>query len=190
VRGGLALRCDLVDAVRGRLRNAPTLGWQDLDLREPIERAIRLPVVAENSVKARVLAQLWAVRGQEPGDGTVAFVNASDGVGRGFATILKAVEPRRLFMSGEITEAWGLILPSVQQAMRDQALFREAGETEILIVPLGEQPRLRGAAVLVNSPVFAPRRGSAPARPGPRTGRDNPWPPTLSDSAILRNSGV
>ena len=39
--------------------------------------------------------------------------------------------------------------------MREQALVREAGDTEILIVPLGDQPRLRGAAALVNSPVFA-----------------------------------
>jgi predicted NBD/HSP70 family sugar kinase len=76
-------------------------------------------------------------------------------LGRGFATIVKAIEPRRIFMSGEITEAWDLILPSVQQAMREQALIREAGETEILLVPLGEHPRLRGAAALVNSPAFA-----------------------------------
>jgi hypothetical protein len=39
--------------------------------------------------------------------------------------------------------------------MREHALIREAGETEILVVPLGEHPRLRGAAALVNSPAFA-----------------------------------
>ena len=43
----------------------------------------------------------------------------------------------------------------MQQALREQALIREAGETEILIVPLGEHPRLRGAAALVTSPAFA-----------------------------------
>ena len=242
----------LVDEGRGRLRFAPTLGWRDVDLVEPLQAAIQLPVILENSVKACVLAQVWAVRGHAPVDGLVAFVNASDGVGvgialdgqllrgahnnagefghvtismdgprcacgqkgcweayvslraivaryhgtdpswpasakatgitvatisararggearalatlretgeylgRGFATIVKAVEPRRIYMSGEITDAWDLVLPSVQQAMREQALIREAGETEILIVPLGEQPRLRGAAALVNSPVFA-----------------------------------
>ena len=69
--------------------------------------------------------------------------------------IVKAVEPRRIYLSGEITDAGDQILPSVQQAMREQALIREAGETEILIVPLGEHPRLRGAAALVTSPVFA-----------------------------------
>lgn len=242
----------LVDIDRGRLRYAPTLGWRDLDLRDPLQAATRLPVVVENDVKACVLAQVWAVRGHEPVDGPVAFVNASDGVGvgiaidgqllrgshnnagelghatlsmegprcacgqkgcweayvsvramvaryrgtdpswpasaepsditvatiiararggearaletlretgyylgRGFATIVKAIEPRRVYMSGEITEAWDLVLPSVQQALQEQALIRESGETEIVLVPLGEHPRLRGAAALVNSPVFA-----------------------------------
>jgi N-acetylglucosamine repressor len=242
----------LVDPDGGRLRYAPTLGWRDIDIREPLEAAIKLPVVVENSVKACVLAQVWAVRGHAPVDGPVAFVNASDGVGvgiaidgqllrgahnnagefghvtlsmdgpqcacglkgcweayvsvratvarylgrdpswpasaapttttvamivararegedraietlsetgyylgRGLATIVKAVEPRRIYMSGEITEVWDLILPSVQRAMREQALTREAAESEILVVPLGEHPRLRGAAALVTSPAFA-----------------------------------
>jgi predicted NBD/HSP70 family sugar kinase len=242
----------LVDADSGHLRFAPTLGWRDVDLLKPLQAAIKLPVAVENSVKACVLAQVWAVRSHAPVDGPVVFVNASDGVGvgiaidgqllrgahnnagefghvalsldgprcacgqkgcweayvsvratvaryrgtnpswpasaalgdttvetiiararagearalstlretgyylgRGFATIIKAVEPRRVYMSGEITEAWDLVLPSVLEAMREQALIREAGETEILVVPLGEHPRLRGAAALVNSPVFA-----------------------------------
>ncbi|HEY6547134.1 MAG TPA: ROK family protein, partial [Vicinamibacteria bacterium] len=76
-------------------------------------------------------------------------------LGRGFATIVKAVEPRRVYMTGEITEGWDLVLPSVRQALREQALIKEAGEIEILVVPLGEHPRLRGAAALINSPVFA-----------------------------------
>lgn len=248
---GIAI-AGLVDTESGHLRFAPTLGWRDVDLLKPLQAAIKLPVVVENSVKACVLAQVWAVRGHAPVDGPVAFVNASDGVGvgiaidgqllrgahnnagefghvalsmdgprcacgqkgcweayvsvratvaryrgtnpswpasaelgdttvetiiararagearalttlretgyylgRGFATIVKAVEPRRVYMSGEITEAWDLVLPSVLEAMREQALIREAGETEILVVPLGEHPRLRGAAALVNSPVFA-----------------------------------
>jgi predicted NBD/HSP70 family sugar kinase len=242
----------LVDPERGRLRYAPTLGWRDVDIREPLEAAIELPVVVENSVKACVLAQVWAVRGHAPVDGPVAFVNASDGVGvgiaidgqllrgaynnagefghiplsmdgprcacglrgcweayvsvratvarylggdaswpasagssvttmativaraasgearaietlrdtgyylgRGLATIVKAVEPQRIYMSGEITEAWDLVLPAVQRAMREQALTGEAAETEILTVSLGEHPRLRGAAALVTSPAFA-----------------------------------
>lgn len=241
----------LVDPERGRLRYAPTLGLRDIDIREPLEAAIKLPVVVENSMKACVLAQVWAVRGDAPVDGPVAFVGASDGVGvgiaidgqllrgaynnagefghvalsmdgprcacgqtgcweayvsvgatvarylgadssrlasarsgitvativararggearalealretgyylgRGLATIVKAIEPRRIYMSGEITEAWDLILPSVQRAMREQALIREAADSEILTVSLGEHPRLRGAVALVTSPAFA-----------------------------------
>jgi N-acetylglucosamine repressor len=241
----------LVDPERGRLRYAPTLGVRDIDIREPLEAAIKLPVVVENSMKACVLAQVWAVRGHAPVDGPVAFVGASDGVGvgiaidgqllrgahnnagefghvalsmdgprcacgqrgcweayvsvgatvarylgssrsrpapvrgkvtvativararggearaiealretgyylgRGLATIVKAIEPRRIYMSGEITEAWDIVLPSVQQAMREQALIREAADSEILTVSLGEHPRLRGAIALVTSPAFA-----------------------------------
>jgi N-acetylglucosamine repressor len=242
----------LVDQRRGRLRFAPTLGWRDVDLVEPLQAATRLPVVVENAVKACALAQVWAVGGHASVDGPVVFVDASDGVGvgiaidgqllrgshnnagefghvalsmdgprcacgqqgcweayvstravvarylgtdpswpasatpsktrvaaiiararggdphalavlrdtgyylgRGFASIVKAVEPRRIYMSGEITDAWDLVLPSVQQALQEQALVPESGGTEILVVPLADQPRLRGAAALVNSPVFA-----------------------------------
>lgn len=241
----------LVDIDSGRLLIAPTLGLKDLDVRGPLEAAIHLPVVVENSVKACVLAQVWAVRGHAAVEGPVAFVNASDGVGvgialegqllrgarngagefghiplsmdgplcacgqrgcweayvsvgaiiarylgttpswppplqnettmrdivqralggearardvlvetgtylgRGLATIVKAVEPARIYMSGEITEAWDLVLPAVRQAMRDHALVEEAANTELVVVPLDEHPRLRGAAALVTSPAFA-----------------------------------
>jgi predicted NBD/HSP70 family sugar kinase len=76
-------------------------------------------------------------------------------LGRGFAAVVKAIEPRRIYVSGEITDGWELILPDVQRALREQALIREAGETELIVVPLGEHPRLRGAAALVTSPAFA-----------------------------------
>ena len=64
---------------------SPTLGWRDVDLAEPLQAATRLPVVVENSVKACMLAQVWAVTGDAPVDGPVAFVNVSDGVGVGIA---------------------------------------------------------------------------------------------------------
>ncbi len=242
----------IVDPELGRLRTAPTLGWHDVDLREPLEEALDLPVSVENSVKACVLAQVWAVRGADQVDGPVAFVNASDGVGvgiavngqllrgarnsagefghiplsmdgplcacgrrgcweayvsvaatvarylgtdpswsrvpeplpvtmativaraqageeraietlretgtylgRGLAMVMKAVEPIRIYMSGEITEGWDVALPAVRKAMRDAALIPEAADCEIVIVPLGDHPRLRGAAALVTSPAFA-----------------------------------
>jgi predicted NBD/HSP70 family sugar kinase len=242
----------LVDFKRGHLQYAPTLGWRDVDIREPLAAATGLPVVVENSVKACVLAQVWAVRGHDPVDGSIAFVNASDGVGvgiaidgqllrgthnhagefghvalsmdgprcncgqrgcleayvsvgatiarylgrepaspalarqptitmativsraksgearaietlvdtgyylgRGLAAIVKAVDPRRIYVSGELTDAWDLVVPAVRRAMREQALTPATADSEILIVPLGEHPRLRGAAALVTSPAFA-----------------------------------
>jgi predicted NBD/HSP70 family sugar kinase len=76
-------------------------------------------------------------------------------IGRGLAMVVKAVDPRRIYVEGEITAAWDLVEPAVREALRDQALIGEAGETEIRTVPLGEHPRLRGAAALVSSPAFA-----------------------------------
>jgi N-acetylglucosamine repressor len=76
-------------------------------------------------------------------------------LGRGFATIIKAVDPRRIYIGGEITAAWDLIASSVQDALQEDTLIREVGKTEILTVALGEQPRLRGAAALVCAPPFA-----------------------------------
>lgn len=243
----------IVDLESRRLKFSPTLGWRDVDLLEPLQAATKLPVVIENSVKACVLAQVWAVRGDPPVEGPVAFVNVSDGVGvgiaidgkllrgahniagefghtpidrdgprcscgqrgcweayiakravvarylgtesspsspgsaapgvtvdaiiqrardgearaietlretgvyvgRGLATIIKAVDPRRIYVGGDITAAWDLIEPAARAALREQALIAEAGETEILTVPLGERPRLRGAVALVSTPAFA-----------------------------------
>jgi N-acetylglucosamine repressor len=241
----------LVD-INGRVEFSPTLSWRDVDLLEPLKAATRLPVMVENSTKACVLGQVWAVRGDAPVDGPVAFVNVSDGVGvgiavdgkllrgahnvagelghvplnmygprcscgqrgcweayvskraviaryrgtdpswpgsaetasvtiehimararagegqaletlretghflgRGFATIIKALDPRRIYVGGEITTVWDLVSPTVHETLREDAVIREAGETEILIVGLGEHPRLRGAAALIHTPAFA-----------------------------------
>jgi predicted NBD/HSP70 family sugar kinase len=241
----------LVD-VAGILKFSPTLGWHDVDLLSLLKAATGLPVVVENSTKACVLGQVWAVRGDAPVDGPVAFVNVSDGVGvgvavdgkllrgahnvagefghvpletygprcacglrgcfeayaskratiaryrgtdlswpevldtgsvtiehvveraragderavealwgtgyslgRGFATLIKALDPTRIYVGGEVTEAWDLVLPAVRDALREDPIVREAGETEILTVALGEHPRLRGAAALIHTPAFA-----------------------------------
>jgi len=234
----------------GRLKYSPTLGWHDANLRETLRLATNLPVVIESSTKACVLGQVWAVRGDAPVDGPVAFVNVSDGVGVGIAvdgkllrgarnvagefghvplnlygprcscgrrgcweayvskraviaryrgtdpswptsadtaavtiedvmarahvgerravetlretghflgcglaTIVKAIDPRRIYVGGEITAAWDILAPTVRDTMREDDLGRDG--TEILTVPLGEHARLRGAAALITSPEFA-----------------------------------
>lgn len=242
----------MVDLTGSRLMYSPTLGWRDVDLVGPLKAATGLPVVVENSVKACILAQVWAVTGDAPVDGPVAFVNVSDGVGvglavdgklvrgahniagefghvplsmdgplcacgqhgcweayvskraitaryqgtdpswtglsepegpsvreivararagekraletlretgyylgRGFSTIVKSIDPRRIYVGGEITLAWDLLESTVWEALREHSLIGEPGGTEIRIVPLSEHPRLRGAAALVSMPAFA-----------------------------------
>ena len=74
---------------------------------------------------------------------------------RGFATIVKTIDPSRIYVGGEITAAWDLVSSTIRESMREQSLVREADEIDIRVVPLSEYPRLRGAAALVSSPAFA-----------------------------------
>ncbi|MGE5816290.1 MAG: ROK family transcriptional regulator [Acidobacteriota bacterium] len=64
-----------------RVLHAPTLGWRNVDLREPLAAATGLPVQVENSGRACALAQMWAHR--ETASGDVVFVSVSDGIGVG-----------------------------------------------------------------------------------------------------------
>jgi predicted NBD/HSP70 family sugar kinase len=70
----------MVDLAAGRVLHAPTLGWRDVNLREPLTAAVGYPVHIENSGKACALAQLWATRSDVL---TSVFVSVSDGVGTG-----------------------------------------------------------------------------------------------------------
>jgi predicted NBD/HSP70 family sugar kinase len=67
-----------------RVLHAPTLGWHNVNLREPLAAATGLPVQIENSGRACALAQMWARRDAvdlPPGD--LVFISVSDGVGVG-----------------------------------------------------------------------------------------------------------
>jgi predicted NBD/HSP70 family sugar kinase len=67
-----------------RVLHAPTLGWRDVDLREPLRAALGLPVEIENSGRACALAQVWAMRGDAAAAaGDIVFVSVSDGIGVG-----------------------------------------------------------------------------------------------------------
>jgi len=73
----------------------------------------------------------------------------------GLATIVKVVDPQRIYVGGEITEVWDLIGPVVREGLGEDNVVCQAGEPEILTVGLGEYPRLRGAAALISTPAFA-----------------------------------
>ena len=74
---------------------------------------------------------------------------------RGLGTIVKAVDPVRIYVGGELTAAWDILLPTLRDGLLEDEVVREAGEPEILPVPLAEHPRLRGAAALICTPAFA-----------------------------------
>ena len=67
-----------------RVLHAPTLGWRNVDLREPLAAATGLEVQIENSGRACALAQMWALRGDHATTaGDLVYISVSDGVGVG-----------------------------------------------------------------------------------------------------------
>lgn len=76
-------------------------------------------------------------------------------LGLGLASIINAVDPSRIYIGGEITEAWDVIEPLVRDAIKERALTSQLGEVPIRVVPAMEYPRLRGAVALVTAPAFA-----------------------------------
>lgn len=67
-----------------RVLHAPTLGWRNVNLRDPLAAATGYPVQIENSGRACALAQAWAARDDLAGaSGDLVFVSVSDGVGVG-----------------------------------------------------------------------------------------------------------
>jgi predicted NBD/HSP70 family sugar kinase len=81
-------------------------------------------------------------------------------LGLGLASVVNAVDPARIFISGEIIAAWDLLEPTVREALATRVLAPAAKSIKITAVPLPDHPRLRGAAALVTAPLFAaPRVG-------------------------------
>ena len=73
----------MVEYGTGRVLLAPNLRWRDVQLREPLERGLGLPVHLENSGKACALAQVWSTRNQGGNPPSLVFVSVSDGLGVG-----------------------------------------------------------------------------------------------------------
>lgn len=73
----------MVDRATGKLVNAPTLGWRDVDLRGALEEAVGLPVHVERDAVACAFAQMWMGQGATGSADSFAYVTVSDGVGAG-----------------------------------------------------------------------------------------------------------
>ena len=70
-----------VDASLKRLVYAPTLGWNGVDLKTPLEATLKLQVELENAANACALAELWS--GRHEGVGNLVAVTISDDIGVG-----------------------------------------------------------------------------------------------------------
>jgi predicted NBD/HSP70 family sugar kinase len=70
-----------VDFLTQRLIFAPNLGWQQVDLKEPLEGATGLTVQVENAANACALAEVWS--GPYEGVSDLTAVTVSEGIGTG-----------------------------------------------------------------------------------------------------------
>ena len=118
-------------------RNITTRGPQDLS-------------VAEFTIEDLIIR----ARGND-GKALTALSSTARYLGLGIASIINAVDPSRVYIGGEITEAWDLIEQQVRDAIKERTLTSDLGRVSIGIVPASEYPRLRGAAALVTAPAFA-----------------------------------
>jgi predicted NBD/HSP70 family sugar kinase len=68
-----------------RILHAPTLGWRNVAIREPLAAATGLRVQVENSGRACALAQMWMLRGDDAAAaaGDLVFISVSEGIGVG-----------------------------------------------------------------------------------------------------------
>jgi len=71
-----------VDSSSQRLIFAPNLGWRDLDVKTPLEKATGLPVQLENAANACALAEQWSGRNCD-GVSNLVVVAVSYGIGVG-----------------------------------------------------------------------------------------------------------
>jgi len=71
-----------VDSISKKLVFAPNLGWGDVDLQTPLERATGLPVEIENAANACALAEIWFDR-RSDGIQDLIAVTVSEGIGTG-----------------------------------------------------------------------------------------------------------
>ena len=91
------------------------------------------------------------------GDGRAAAALQASArhLGHGLAGVVNTIDPDCVVISGEITTAWDLVEGTVRSALAERALTPAGARADILIVPAEDQPRLRGAAMLVAAPAFA-----------------------------------
>ena len=73
----------MVNHRTGEILNAPSLGWQGVEIRAKLAAATGLPVHVEDSGRACALAQLWFEPHEASDDHSFVYISVSDGVSVG-----------------------------------------------------------------------------------------------------------
>jgi N-acetylglucosamine repressor len=76
-------------------------------------------------------------------------------LGGGLAIIINTLNPARIVVGGEITEAWDQLLPVMREVINQRALTALAAATPLMPDPANTYPRLRGGAAIVAAPLYA-----------------------------------
>ena len=79
-------------------------------------------------------------------------------LGLGLATIVNAINPDCIYLSGEIMTGWDMIEPIVRKGLSERALTQACARTPLRSTPTQGYPRLKGAAALIAAPAFAAPR--------------------------------
>lgn len=77
---GLGL-AGIVDAERGILCQSPIYGWQDIPLRNMLQRKLRVPIYIENDVNTLTLTEKWFGHGQQLDNFLIVTVGRGVGMG-------------------------------------------------------------------------------------------------------------
>jgi predicted NBD/HSP70 family sugar kinase len=90
----------------------------------------------------------------------VALAATGREIGRGLAAVVCAINPKRIYVAGEVTAAWDLLEAPLREALVEGTLTTAARETPVFPDRAPGEYRLLGAIALVAAPNYAaPRVG-------------------------------
>lgn len=109
-----------------------------------------LPAVEEIVRRAR--------RGERAAQAALAATGRE--IGRGLAAVVSAINPKRIYLAGEVTAAWDLLEQPLREALVEGTLTAAGRETPVIPDRAPGEYRLLGAIALVAAPSYAaPRVG-------------------------------
>jgi predicted NBD/HSP70 family sugar kinase len=94
------------------------------------------------------------------GDGkaVAALETSARYLGLGLASIVNAINPDCIYLSGEITTGWDMIESIVRKSLSERALTSGGARAALRLTSAQDYPRLKGAAALIAAPAFAAPR--------------------------------